>query len=58
MLITTRRKGDTVDLYIPGVGRVRIEIMDVEDGKVRIAIDAPREVEIKHDGTKNNRRDQ
>lgn len=42
MLILTRKKGESLIID----GKIEIKIMSSEDGKVRIGIDAPREIEI------------
>jgi len=42
MLVLTRKKGESI---LIGEG-VEITVVDISEGKVRLAIDAPREVQI------------
>ena len=42
MLILTRKKGESIILN----GYIEVKIMEIEDGKVSIGIEAPRDVDI------------
>ena len=42
MLILTRKKDESIILS----GNIEIKIVDIEDGKIKLGIEAPREVEI------------
>ena len=42
MLILTRKKNESIIID----GNIEIKIMELEDGKVRIGIEAPKEIEI------------
>ncbi|NLY77196.1 MAG: carbon storage regulator CsrA [Tissierellia bacterium] len=42
MLILTRKKGESIIIN----GTIEVKIMDVEEGKVSIGIEAPRDVDI------------
>lgn len=42
MLILTRKKNESIIID----GKIEVKIMEIEDGKIRIGIEAPREIEI------------
>ncbi|MBU5255689.1 carbon storage regulator CsrA [Tissierella praeacuta] len=42
MLILTRRKDESIIID----GNIEIKILEMEDGKVKIGIDAPRDIDI------------
>lgn len=42
MLILTRKKGESIIID----GNIEVKILEIEDGKIRIGIEAPKEVEI------------
>lgn len=42
MLILTRKKDESIIID----GKIEIKIIEIEDGKIRIGIDAPRDIEI------------
>lgn len=42
MLILTRKKGESIIIS----GNIEIQIMNIEDGKVKIGIEAPKEVSV------------
>ncbi|NLK43516.1 MAG: carbon storage regulator CsrA [Tissierellia bacterium] len=42
MLILTRKKDESIILD----GRIEIKIIEIEDGKVKIGIEAPRDIDI------------
>lgn len=42
MLILTRKKNESIIID----GNIEVKIIELEDGKVRIGIEAPREIEI------------
>ncbi len=42
MLILTRKKGESIIID----GNIEVTIMEIEDGKVKVGIEAPREIEI------------
>ena len=42
MLILTRKKDESIILN----GNIEIKIIDIEDGKIKLGIEAPREVDI------------
>ena len=40
MLILTRKKDESI------IGKIEIKIIEIEDGKIKIGIDAPRDIDI------------
>lgn len=42
MLILTRKKNESIILD----GKIEIKIIEIEDGKVKIGIDAPKDIDI------------
>jgi len=42
MLILTRKKGESIIIS----GNIEIQIINIEDGKVKIGIEAPKEVSV------------
>lgn len=49
MLVVTRRKDETIDIITPEGIKITIMVVSVIDGRCRIGIAAPPEVEIKRD---------
>lgn len=42
MLVLSRRKGESIIID----GKIEVKIVELDDGRVRIGIDAPRDIEI------------
>lgn len=43
MLILTRRVGETLDI---GNGKIKVTVLGVKGGQVRIGVDAPRDISV------------
>lgn len=43
MLVLSRKKGEVIDVTAPGGQRLEITIVEIDRGKVRIGIAAPKE---------------
>ena len=44
MLVVSRKKGETIHIFIPGGTPIVVTLVDPQPGKVRIGVQAPREI--------------
>lgn len=43
MLVLSRKLGEKIMITVPGAGELWITVVDIDRGKIRLGIDAPRE---------------